>query len=162
MARITARALLLLIALNADGYFALAKDPKVERVTGRVVAYSNFPPVCLNGNGYWSILIRVKHHRGDQTTSAVDYVEADFSMPCDQSAEWLKREQTWQTFRLVRLDRKGDNVLQQFANCSSDSDEACLPISLWKPVPGEEREALPFGKHLRTYRMVNLPLAPVL
>jgi hypothetical protein len=54
------RRILAALCIFFAGISALsAPRQKAEVISGLVVAYSSFP-ACLNGNGYWSIVIRVK------------------------------------------------------------------------------------------------------
>src|SRR5262249_3416865 len=79
---------------------------KVEEITGRIVAYSS-GLACLNGNGYWSMLIRVQ----DQTTALPPrFVQVQFSLPCAEHPEWLGRKASMQKFRLKR-QKDADSVL---------------------------------------------------
>jgi hypothetical protein len=131
---------------------------KVEKITGRVVAYSSFVlPTCLNGNGYWSMLIRVE----DRVPSIPPRViEVQFSLPCEKNPDWLEHKQSVQKFRLVRQE-SSDSILKEFYDCSRESTE-CPQLRAWRPVPGAEDEKLPFGQSVPLYRSIDLPLAPVL
>jgi hypothetical protein len=130
----------------------------VETMAGRIVAYSN-GMACLNGNAYWSMLIHV------QDSVPSQFVEVQFSLPCDKSPEWLTRKSTLKKFRLTR-DQQTDSVLKEFIDCGTASPsgrtaESCPHIPIWKRVPGAEHEKLPFGRQVPIYRSVNLPLSPV-
>jgi hypothetical protein len=134
---------------------------RVETITGRIVAYST-GLACLNGNGYWSMLIRVQGHA---KTAPSQFVEVSFSLPCDKSPEWLTRKSSLQRFRLTR-DQDADSFMKEFIGCvveshSSYGPEPCSHLPRWKLVPGAELEKLPFGQRVPNYRSVDLPAVPV-
>lgn len=117
---------------------------------------------CLNGNTYWSMLIRVQDHA---TYIPSQFVEVRFSLPCNTSPEWITRKPSLQKFRLTR-DQDSDAVLKEFMDCRNESpsgqtSEPCPQIAMWKRVPGAEVDKLPFGQRVPSYRSVDLPLAPV-
>jgi hypothetical protein len=134
---------------------------KVERMAGRIVAYSD-GLMCLNGNADWSMLIHVQDHATD---AASQFVEVRFSLPCNKSPEWLTRKSSLQKFRLTR-DQDADSVLREFIDCATESPsghspEPCPHLPMWKRVPGAEPEKLPFGQRVPSYRSVDLPRVPV-
>jgi hypothetical protein len=133
---------------------------KVETMAGRIVAYSGLG--CLNGNAYWSMLIHVQGHAPDFPTR---FVEVRFSSPCNKLPDWLTRKSSLQRFRLTR-DQDADSVLREFFDCVSETSnghasEQCLPLPMWKHTPGAEREKLPFGQRVPSYRSLDHPLVPV-
>jgi len=143
---------------------AFSESPsKIETMAGRIVAYSN-GLACLNGNSYWSMLIHLQDHAKD---SPSQFVEVRFSLPCNKSPEWLPRKSSPQTFRLTRT-QDGDSVLKEFIDfcgvesASSHTPEPCSHVPVWKRVPDAEREKLPFGERVPSYRSIDLPLVPVL
>jgi len=130
-------------------------------MAGRIVAYSD-GLMCLNGNAYWSMLI---HVQDPATDVASQFVEVQFSLPCNKSPEWLTRKSPLQKFRLTR-DQDADSVLEEFIDCAAESPsghtpEPCPRVLMWKRVPGAESEKLPFGHRVPSYRSVDLPLVPV-
>jgi hypothetical protein len=133
---------------------------KVEKMAGRIVAYSN-GLMCTNGNAYWSMLIHVQDHATDAPSQ---FVEVSFSLPCNKSPEWLTRKPSLQKFRLTR-DRDADSVLKEFIDCTESSSghtpDPCPPLPMWKRVPNAEHEKLPFGQWVPSYRSLDLPLVPV-
>jgi hypothetical protein len=136
-------------------------SPKIETMTGQIVAYSK-GLACLNGNAYWSMLIHVRDYPTDVQSQ---FVEVRFSLPCNKSPEWLTRKPPLQKFRLSR-DQDSDAVLKEFMDCSAESlsghtSEPCPQIAMWKLVPGAEVKKLPFGQRVPSYRSVDLHLAPV-
>jgi hypothetical protein len=133
----------------------------VETIAGRIVAYSG-GLACLNGNSYWTMLIHVE---GDAKEMRSQFVEVNFSLPCNKSPEWLTRKPSLQKFRLTR-EQGADSVLKEFIECTAESSsghpqEPCSHLPMWKPVPGAELEKLPFGQRVPSYRSMDLPLAPV-
>ena len=129
---------------------------KAEAITGRIVAYEK-PLVCLNGNAYWLMLIHVQ----DQATDlSARFVQVHFSLPCNESPQWLNRKPSVQKFRLIR-EQDADSVLKEFLTCAADSGEKCPPVPMWRFVPGAESEKLPFGHLVPSYRSLDLPLVPV-
>jgi hypothetical protein len=156
MTRLLAAALLLLGTVSPNSLAFCGSSSKVEKVTGRIVAYSS-DLACLNGNGYWSMLIRVQ----DRAASLPPrFVQVQFSLPCAEHPEWLDRKPSVQKFRLKRQP-DADSVLKEFYDCSPDSADKCPPLRMWRPVPGTEDEKLPFGQRVPSYRSIDLPLAPV-
>ena len=154
--------ILLLIGTLGSASPALSEpSPKVETMAGRIVAYSN-GLTCLNGNAYWSMLI---HLYGHATNVPSQFVEVRFSLPCNNTPEWLTRKSSLQKFRLTR-DRHADSLLREFIDCSAespngDAPQPCPHVPVWKLVPGAEGEKLPFGRRVPTYRSVDLPSTPV-
>jgi hypothetical protein len=150
-----------LVAILVSTSLAFPKpSPKIETMTGQIVAYSN-GLACLNGNAYWSMLIHVQDHATDPS----QFVEVRFSLPCNKSPEWITRKPPLQKFRLTR-DQDSDSVLKEFMDCGAESpsghtSQPCPQIAMWKRVPGAEVEKLPFGQRVPSYRSVDLPLAPV-
>jgi hypothetical protein len=132
-------------ALSAPGQHS-------EVVSGRVVAYS-VPPECLNGIGYWSMLVRVQPTKERR----FELIRADFSLPCDKFPEWVSAKPAVQKFRLIR-EKECDAVL---AGSMGDDPKQDLALPIWKYPPGAEHVTLPFGRVLPCYRSVDLPLVPV-
>jgi hypothetical protein len=152
--RLLAAALLLLGTVSRTNLAFCQPFWEVEEIAGRIVAVSIFP-ACLNGNGYWSMLIRIQ----DRTTGVPPrFVEVEFSLPCEARPEWLDLKPSVQKFRLKRR-QDADSVLKEFYDCSP-ADE-CLRIRMWRPLPGTEDEKLPFGERVPSYRSIDLPLVPV-
>lgn len=159
MTRLVAATVLLAAAFGSTNLARCQHNSKVEKITGRIVAYSSFLlPTCLNGNGYWSMLIRVE----DRSSSLpAKIAEVQFSLPCEKRPEWLEHKQSVQKFRLVR-QVSSDSVLKEFYECSPESTGKCPQLRMWRLVPGAEDEKLPFGQSVPSYRSMDLPLAPVL
>ena len=126
--------------------------PRLETILGRVIAYSSFP-ACLNGNGYWSMIIR---QRSKDIRS--EFIRVDFTLPCDKSPEWVSAKPSIQKFRLFR-QKDCDAVLAEFMNSERKQDFLAIPI--WSRPPGAEQDTLPFGQVVPCYRSVDLPVAPV-
>lgn len=72
---------LLIVALAHSASASSAPLSKVETITGQVVAYSD-GLACLNGNNYWSMLIRVEKRT---PLARPEFLQVDFSVPCNQS-----------------------------------------------------------------------------
>lgn len=144
--------LLVGILVSRDVVFSTPSS-EVETITGRIVAYSN-NLVCLNGNAYWSMLIRVQDHAADVPSR---FIEVRFSLPCKESPKWLTHKPPLQNFRL-RREQDADSVLKEFLDCAP---EPCPRTPMWKRVPSAEHEKLPFGQLMPNYRSVDLPLVPV-
>ena len=135
---------------------------RIEKLTGRIVAYSG-GLTCLNGNAYWSMLI---HVREQAAAAPSQFVEVQFSLPCDKSPEWITHTSSLQQFRL-RRSQTDDSVLKEFMDCraespSSHAPEPCSHLLIWRRIPGAEDEKLPFGQRVPSYRSVDLPLVPML
>jgi hypothetical protein len=123
-------------------------------MAGRIAAYSK-RLMCLNGNAYWSMLIHIQDHATDVPSQ---FVEVQFSLPCNKSPEWLTRKSSIQKFRLTR-NEDADSVLREFIDCDAGSPsghtpEPCSHVPMWKRVPSAEHEKLPFGQRVR-----KLPLS---
>ena len=125
--------------------------PRLETILGRVIAYSSFP-ACLNGNGYWSMIIR---QRSKDIRS--EFIRVDFTLPCDKSPEWISSKPSVQKFRLLR-QKDCDTTLAGSVD-QEHKENPALPI--WKYLPGTENDSLPFGRVLPCYRSLDLPLVPV-
>lgn len=155
--RFLAAVLLLLGTVSPPNLAFCEPSSMVEEITGRIVAYSS-GLACLNGNGYWSMLIRVQ----DGTNALLrKFVQVQFSLPCAEHPEWLGRKPSVQKFRLKR-QQDADSVLKEFYDCPPGSAGNCLHLGrMWSPMPGTEDEKLPFGQRVSNYRSIDLPLAPV-
>ena len=123
-----------------------------ETVSGRVVAYSGALS-CLNGNNYWSMLIRVEQPKNSHSK----FIRVDFSLPCGKSPEWVSTNPSIQKFRLFR-QKDCDEVLSGSVN-QEPTPSATMPM--WKYTTGTENEPLPFGQIVPCYRSLDLPLTPV-
>jgi hypothetical protein len=149
------RSPLLLVVLIAST-FACAKQ---QTVSGHIVAYDT-PLVCLNGNVYQTIIIRVEHPK----KVGSEFILAEFSHPCDAAPKWLSARSRIQEFRLIREEEK-DGALKEFMDCVDESGAkhptGLCSIPIWKPTSGAEKESLPFGRRLPCYRFADLPLVPV-
>ena len=123
-----------------------------ETVSGRVVAYLG-ALTCLNGNGYWSMVIRVQQPKNGYSK----FIRVDFSLPCENSPQWVSTKPSIQKFHLFR-QKNCDAVLSG----SVDGEPMQNPTKpMWKYTPGTEHEALPFGQVVPCYHSIDLPLAPV-
>jgi len=129
-----------------------APAPHPLTITGRVVAYSG-ALVCLNGNGYWSVLIRVEQPKNLNS----QLVRVDFSLPCDKSPEWISTNPLAKSFRLIR-DKNADAVL---SGCLQDECKQNQSLPIWKRPATGNHDALPFGQMLPSYRSIDLPMTPV-
>lgn len=150
------RILLALMCIILAGFpLSPANGPKAEVISGQTVAYSAVP-ICLNGNAYWSILIRVQ----GSEEMPIDLIRVDFSMPCDKSPDWIPARNGTQKFRLFRKADCDENLTGSVEGDPSESKQLSnLPI--WKRVSASQRDTLPFGQILPCYRSANLPLVPV-
>jgi hypothetical protein len=131
-------------------------SPRIEKIKGRVVAYSD-GLTRLNGNAYWSMLIRVQD---DATDAPAKFIQLPFSLPCKETPQWLHRKSPKQEFRLKR-DPDADSVMKEFVDCAPDSTGECPHLPIWRLVPGAKDQKLPFGHVIPSYRSADLPLAPV-
>jgi hypothetical protein len=113
--------------------------------------------VCLNGNGYWSMLIRLQDRATDIPPR---FIQVQFALPCAEHPQWLDRKPSVKKFRLKR-QQDADSVLKEFYDCAPNSADECPHLPLWKRVPGMENEKLPFGQRVPSYRSIDLHLAPV-
>ena len=151
-------AILLLAGTFGLTNLALCERPsKVEKITGRIVAYTS-APACLNGRGYWMMLIRVQDRATDNPPR---FVQVQFSLPCSEHPEWLDHKPPMQKFRLKR-QRDADSILEEFYDCSPNLSNKCPELRIWKFVTGAEDEKLPFGQRVPSYRSIDLPFATVL
>jgi hypothetical protein len=151
--------LLAFLSIFCSSILAFAARPaKIEVISGRIVAYAS-ELACLNGNTYWSMIIHVQ----DPIDVASEFVEVSFSLPCAEEPKWLTGKSSFRKFRLIR-EKDSDAVLKEFMDCVDDSGgraTECQPIPIWKHVPDTEREKLPFGQRVPSYRSADLPLVPV-
>jgi len=149
------RSVLLILCFTCASISSLSTPrPRHETILGRVVAYSTFP-ACLNGNGYWSMVIRVQRPKDIRS----NFIRVDFSLPCDKSPEWVSARPSLQKFRLYR-QKDCDAVLLEFMDEEAKQQHLAIPI--WKYLPGAEHDTLPFGQVVPCYRSVDLPLIPVI
>jgi hypothetical protein len=107
----------------------------------------------MNGNAYWSMIIRVQRPKDNRS----EFIRADFSLPCEKSPEWVSAKPSIQKFRLFR-QKDCDAVLGEFMDIEPKHDSA---IPIWKHPPGAEHESLPFGQVVPCYRSADQPLVPV-
>jgi TonB family protein len=141
--------------------YEVSMDPP-RAISGRVAAYSNSLG-CLNGNGYWSVLIQVEQ----PTNLKSPLILLRFSLPCDRSPEWISAEPVVRTFRLVR-DKEGDAPLTgcvgescQISICEKDPCQQTSSFPIWTRPPSADHNPLPFGQQLPAYQSVDLPLLPI-
>jgi len=130
-----------------------SRSPHQRTISGRVMAYSS-SPVCLNGNGYWSLVIRVEGPKKLRS----QLIRVDFSLPCDRFPGKITTNSAPRKFRLVR-EKNLDYVLSGQMEGETQQKQS-LPI--WKRPEGSNHDALPFGQMIPGYRSVDLPLEPVL
>jgi hypothetical protein len=153
------RVAFLLILLLAPVYSASAAH-RATTLSGQIVAYSS-PLTCINGNAYWSMIIRAHASRKQN----VEYLRVDFSFPCGDFPAFLSGHSRLRKFRLVRT-KDADQPLEQFTGFidsltgKTHSNDAGIPA--WKATLGMEQEKLPFGQVLPSYQSLDYPLAPVL
>jgi len=130
-----------------------APRPKVETISGRVVAYSN-SLACMNGNGYWSMIIRLQPPKDIPSK----LIRVEFSLPCNKSPEWVLSKPSIQRYRLYR---KGDCDVVLEGSMAKDEEQIDIPLPIWKYPPGTEPFTLPFGQVLPCYRSEDMLLLPV-
>jgi hypothetical protein len=147
---------LTLASLACDCLPAIASQ-RHETITGRIIAYSK-PLECLNGNAYWSMIVRVVETKHASRL----FVRVNFSLPCEKSPAWPSAKSTTQKFRLIR-DKGSDQILVEFMDSiHASTEQEAQRLPLWTLVSGAEQEKLPFGKIVPSYLSVDLPLAPLL
>lgn len=147
------RSVLLILCLACASVSALfAPGTKHETMTGRVVAYSD-GLVCLNGNAYWSMVIRVQKPKNARS----QFIRVDFTLPCDKSPQWASAKGPIQKFHLARR-QDCDEVL---GGSIAGEPNPNLVLPIWNHPPGTENETLPFGQVLPCYRSLDLPFVPV-
>jgi hypothetical protein len=143
--------LILCLVCASEPTFAVPRS-RQETFVGRVVAYSG-ALVCMNGNSYWSMIIRIQRPKDNNS----EFLRVDLSLPCGRSAEWVSTKPAIQKFRLFR-QKACDKALGEFMDSEPKQGSAIL---MWKHPPGAEHDALPFGQVVPCYRSVDLPLAPI-
>jgi hypothetical protein len=161
--------LLFFIVAGSSAFSAHLHRQKTEAISGQIVAYSS-GLVCTNGNGYWSMIIRVQPHKN--TPSRL--IKVDFSYPCDKSPEWVSALSQIQTFHLFR-QRDCDAVLEEelpadaerrFKSSNvvnkNDTIRNFFVLPIWRYPTGIEPFTLPFGQILPCYHSLDLPYLPVL
>jgi len=146
--------LLMLCFTFASTTTSSASNPRRETILGRVVVYSS-SPACLNGNAYWSMVIRVQGAKGNRS----EFIRVDFSLPCDKSPEWVSAKPSIQKFRLLR-QKDCDAVLKEFMDVQDTESKDHSAIPIWRHPSGEELDSLPFDQVIPCYRSVDLPLKP--
>jgi len=138
-----------------------ASRHKVEVISGRVIAYSG-TPLCLNGNSYWEIVIRVE----PQKEAPSRLVQVDFSLPCEQSPKSVLVDSSIHRSHLIR-QKELDSVLEESINLLEQDSGKGQPalnsrIFRWTYLPGAESFKLPFGETLPCYHSLEFPHVPVL
>jgi hypothetical protein len=142
------------LPIYASGGRAILHQKKTV-IQGQIVAYFAIPS-CLNGNGYWSILVRPRMPKNEPA----QLIRVELSLPCQQVPIWSTAQPPVQKFRLVRQQDQ-DVVLEIPVDKKTDTGaEVSLP-GLWLFPPGIEPFPLPFGKVLPSYRSLDFPLVPV-
>jgi hypothetical protein len=132
-----------------------AQHHKIDIFTGRVVAYSG-GEACLNGSGYWSIVLHVE----PLPDHPEPFLRVDFSLPCGKSPKWALAAPPAEKFRLHRqVDCK---VALTGSMATDEKPKGPVAMPIWKMPPGSEAIALPFGQILPSYLSEDLPLKPVL
>jgi len=162
-------ALVCSVWLFAGASISAPRKHRAETISGLVVAYSNFPPACMNGNVYWSMVIRVQQ-RNDVDTQ---FIRVNFSIPCSgPPPRWISTKAAVHKFHVIR-DESRDTVLTEFVDVAAGESRAgnlkrerseprTGKISLWQPSSGNESITLPFGQVLPSYRLADVPLAPLI
>lgn len=157
---------------------------KTETISGQIVAYSS-GFLCFNGNGDWSMIIRVQPHKNIPSR----LIKVDFSYPCGKSPDVAWAQSQVKRFRLYRqrdydavLDGEmTDDAEQKFKEFNVSESEHCksceyikdcsikdckiinIPIlPIWHYPPGVEPFTLPFGQILPCYHSLDFPYLPVL
>jgi hypothetical protein len=143
--------IILCIWCSSAGSYSIA-HPRTVTITGRAVAYSS-NLTCLNGNGYWSEIIRVEHPAGHDS----GFIQFDFSLPCGKFPIWLSTQPVTEKFHLFRK-RDCDGVLTGSVD-DDFSHSKTLPV--WNYFPGAPHDELPFGHVVPCYGSLDLPEAPV-
>jgi len=127
-------------------------------ISGRIVAH-NSPLTCLNGNAYWSVIVRIE--KPTDVHSA--FIRITFSQPCGVSPNWIESTAV-RRYRLIR-DKHSDEILTEFLKCEDQTADRmtrpCPSIQAWNRVRGMEQELLPYGMTLPSYRAADLPLVPL-
>ncbi len=152
------RNVLILVALLLVATLAFSRQ-KSESVSGRIIAHDR-GLTCLNGNAYWSVIIRLQQAHGRHPR----YVRVNLSLPCAELPNWLNAKSSTQQFRLIR-DKARDEVLEEFLRCGGESPnggEPCIRTPAWLRVPDAEREELPFGNIVPAYQFADSPLADII
>jgi hypothetical protein len=157
------------MVVNTSAFSINHYRQKAEAISGQIVAYSN-DPLCWNGNGYWSMVIRVQQHKHISSR----LIRVDFSYPCGKSPDWVWAQSQVKKFRLYR-QRDYDAALEgelladaerrarDFQTKAVNDDIQEIPyIRIWKYPPGIEPFTLPFGQILPCYHSLDLPYLPVL
>jgi hypothetical protein len=126
-----------------------APPSDAETIAGRVLAYSSNSLACLNGQAYWSILIRAQGPQDAQSR----LIRVDFTLPCDKSPAWISAKPSTQNFRVIR--EKGCDAALPGTTEGDPKQHSTWPI--WYYPPSAEHQLLPFGEVLPCYRSVDPP-----
>ena len=148
------RSILLILGLVCTGVSGLsAPRPRHETILGRVVAYSVFPD-CLNGNGYWALIIRVERPKDVRS----EFIRVDFTLPCRARPEWLVATPPIQSFNLLR--QKDCEAVPVGSAGREPRQNPNMPP--WEYLRGTEPHVLPSGQVVHCYRPFDAPeIAPV-
>jgi hypothetical protein len=148
------RRVLIILGLVCTGISGLsARPPKDEIILGRVVAYSN-SPACLNGNGYWALIIRVQRPKDVPS----GFIRVDFTLPCRTKPGWLVATPPIQKFNLFR--QKDCEAVP--AGSEAEEPKQKPNMRHWEYLRGIELQTLPSGQVVHCYRPVDAPeIAPI-
>jgi hypothetical protein len=134
--------------------FASTRQSREQKVHGEVVAYStNVLAPCVNGNVYWSMILRT-------SDPSRPFARVDFSLACAADVEWLSGKQAPTLFRLLR-DKSCDEPLDEFIQITDTGNDQKSKIPRWTRTPIGQKDALPFGKIVPCFRSKDLPTVPV-
>jgi hypothetical protein len=118
-----------------------------QTVSGRVVAYgAGNALTCLNGNAYWSMVIRVQRPADVES----EFILVPFSLPCGKSVpQWLSAKPELRRFRLFRMKDR-DAVLDEFMSMTdATTNKPISDLPIWTYPARAQRERLPFGQVVR-------------
>ena len=127
-----------------------------ETILARVVAYEA-PLACINGNGYWSMLLQ----RDRYTGAASAFLRVDFSVPCGKRTDLISAGASYRTYDLIR-ELSCDAKLNDFVQLKDEQTNHVAELPRWRRPAGTGNTKLPFGEVVPCYRWPKWPPRPAI
>lgn len=150
MLRSTSLGLFFLVVLAGSSLsYAGGEKPKVEDITGTVVAYDDVKAwvPCYEGECEGTLVVRVDNRTPGYILVNLTYRESRFPK------ELISMKRRWR-LKLIRTLDSAES-LDEFFIQVADARSAEKKCPIWKQIRGAEEEKLPFGDRLPSYSLVK-------
>ena len=127
---------------------ASAAHERARTFKGTVIAFQR-AYVCLNGNGNWSLLVKLQPRHPDEP----DWAIVPFTHPCNSNTDPVRVYSQMHRFRSERSPFCDETILR-------DSPADGLRIN-WMLLASDAPQELPYGQSIPCYDRLDLPLEPV-